>query len=93
MAVRRRWKGVEAGEAEPGLVPQEDQVGLDGQALFHHAAGVVHVAVERAVGEVDRLHAIELALAPCRSSSAFLMVRRIGTAPYIEYWVSGKAST
>ena len=44
-----------AGEAEPGLVPQEDQVGLDGEAFLHHPAGVVDVAVEGAVGEVDHL--------------------------------------
>ena len=49
----------EAGEAEPGLVPQEDQVGLDRQALLHHAAHVVDVAVEGAVGQRDRLHLVE----------------------------------
>ena len=36
----------EAGEGEPGLVPQEDQVGLDGQALLHHPLGVIDDAVE-----------------------------------------------
>ena len=54
-AVERR----EAGEAEPGLVPEEDQVGLDREALFHHAAHVVDVAVEGAVGQRDRLHLVE----------------------------------
>ena len=42
---------LEAREAEPGLVPQEDQVRLDGQALFHDPAHVVNAAVEGAVGE------------------------------------------
>jgi hypothetical protein len=27
---------MEPGEREPGLIPQEHQVGLDGQALLHH---------------------------------------------------------
>ena len=53
---------VEAREAEPGLVPEEDQVRLDRQALLHHPPRVVHVAVEGAVGHVDHLHAVELAL-------------------------------
>ncbi len=49
----------EARKAEPGLVPQEDDVRLDRQAFFHHAARVVDVTVERAVGQVDHLDAIE----------------------------------
>ena len=66
---RRPWpsvggEGREPGKAEPRLVPQEDQVRLDRQALFHHAARVVHVAVERAVRQVDQLDAVELALRP-----------------------------
>ena len=51
-----------AGEAEPGLVPEEDQVRLDGEAFLHHPAGVVDVAVEGAVGEVDHLRPVEPAL-------------------------------
>ena len=46
-------------KAEPGLVPQEDQVRLDGEAFLHHPARVVHVAVERAVGQVEHPHAVE----------------------------------
>ena len=38
------------------------QVRLDRQALFHHAARVVDVAVERAVGQRHHLHAIEPSL-------------------------------
>ena len=53
---------VEAREAEPRLVPQEDQVGLDRQALLHDPRRVVHVPVERAVGEVDHPDAVERAL-------------------------------
>ena len=57
-------QGREPREAEPGLVPQEDQVRLDRQALLHDAPRVVHVAVERAVRQVDELDAVELALGP-----------------------------
>jgi len=60
LAVGRR----EAGEAEPGLVPQEHQVGLEGEALLHHSLDVVDDAVEGAVGEQQHLHALELAGAP-----------------------------
>jgi hypothetical protein len=49
-------------ESEPGLVPQEDQVRLDREAFLHHAADVVDVAVEGAVGQVDHLGAVEPAV-------------------------------
>ena len=55
----RPQEGRPAREARPCLVPQEDEVRLDGKALFHHAARVVHVAVEGAVGEVEQPHAVE----------------------------------
>ena len=55
-------EGREAGEAEPRLVPQEDQVRLDREAFLHHPAHVVHVPVEGAVGEVEQLDAVEAAL-------------------------------
>ena len=45
---------------EPRLVPLEDEVGLDGQALLHDPPRVVHMAVEGAVGEVDDLGPVEL---------------------------------
>ena len=48
-----------AREAEPRLVPQEDEVGLDREALLHHAAHVVDVAVEGAVGQRDRPDLVE----------------------------------
>ena len=48
---------VEPRESEPGLVPQKDQVGFDRQALFHDPCRVVHVSVERAVGQIDDLDA------------------------------------
>ena len=49
----------EARKAEPGFIPQEDQVGLDRQTLLHHPAGVVDVAVEGAVGQVHHLDPIQ----------------------------------
>ena len=49
----------EAREAEPRLVPQEDEVRLDREQLLHHAARVVDVAVEGAVGEGDQPHPVE----------------------------------
>jgi hypothetical protein len=52
---------VEPGEGEPGLVPQEDQVGLDGEALLHHPANVVDDPVERAVGQQQHLDPVQLA--------------------------------
>ena len=81
----------EAREAEPGFVPEEDQVRLDGEAFLHHPARVVDVAVEGAVGQVEHLDPISLPSA-FRSSSACLIVFS-GTAPYIEYSVIGNAST
>ena len=50
-------------EAEPGFVPQEDQVRLDGETFLHHPARVVDVAVERAVGQVDHLDPVQPVLA------------------------------
>ena len=61
---------VEPGEGEPGLVPQEDQVGLDGQALFHHPAHVVDDPVERAVGQQQHLDPVQLARPPQRQQLA-----------------------
>jgi hypothetical protein len=86
-AIERR----EAGEAEPGLVPQEDEIGLIARHSSITAAHVVDVTVEGAVGQRDRLHLVE----PARRlevEQAFLRLR-IGTAPYIEYATIGKAST
>ncbi len=58
----RAQEGRPAGEARPRLVPQEDQVGLDGKAFLHHAPRVVHVAVEGAVGQVQHLDPVQPAL-------------------------------
>ena len=63
-----------AREAEPGLVPQEDQVRLDREAFLHHPARVVHVAVERAVGQVEHPHAVEPALRPAGRAAPVLIV-------------------
>ena len=52
----------EARKAEPGFIPQEDQIGLDGEAFLHHPAGVVDVAVEGAVGQVEHLDPVEPAV-------------------------------
>ena len=52
---------VEPGECEPGFVPQEHQVGLDGQALLHHPLDVVDDPVERAVGQQQHLDPVQLA--------------------------------
>src|SRR2546426_5060397 len=49
----------EPGESEPRLVPQEDQIRLDREQFLHHAARVVDVAVEGAVGERDEANAME----------------------------------
>src|SRR5437773_2592473 len=49
----------EPGESEPRLVPQEDQIRLDREQFLHHAARVVDVAVEGAVGERDQANARE----------------------------------
>ena len=49
----------EARKAEPGFVPQEDQVRLDRQTFLHHPAGVVDVAVERAIRQVHHLDPIQ----------------------------------
>ena len=57
----------EARKAEPGFIPQEDQVGLDRQTFLHHPAGVVDVAVEGAVGQVDHLDPVA---AGCRPSGS-----------------------
>jgi hypothetical protein len=51
---------VEAGEGEPRLVPQEDQVEPDGQAFAHHPPDVVDDAVERAVGQHQQLDPVQL---------------------------------
>ena len=53
----------EACKAEPGFIPEEDQVGLDGEAFLHHPAGIVDVAVKGAVGEVEHLDPVEPASA------------------------------
>ena len=52
----------EAREPEPRLVPEEDEVGLDGQALQHRPLDVGDVAVEGAVGQHHQLRAVQLAL-------------------------------
>ena len=51
-------------KTEPGLVPQEDSVGLDREAFLHDPAHIVDVPVEGAVGEVDHPDAVEPALVP-----------------------------
>ncbi len=58
----RTQDGREAREAEPGFVPQEQQVRLDGEAFLHHPPRVVHVAVERAVRQRQHLQPIEASL-------------------------------
>ena len=52
---------VKRGEGEPGFVPEENHIRLDGEALFHHPLDVVHDAVESTVGEQHQLHPLELA--------------------------------
>jgi hypothetical protein len=59
-APAQEWR--EACEAEPRLVPQEDEIGLDRQALEHGALDVGDVAVEGAVRQHEHAHAVELAL-------------------------------
>ena len=53
--------GAEAGEGEPGLVPEEDEVALDREAFLHHPFDVVDHAVEGAVGQEQHPHPAELA--------------------------------
>ena len=80
---------VEPGEREPGLVPQEDQVGLDRQALLHHPPDVIDDPVERAVGQQQHLDPVQLARPPQRQQLALylpqwhravhrILVQRIG---------------
>ncbi len=69
-AVRERSTGVEAGEGEPGLVPQEHQIGFDRQAFLHHPLDVIDDAVEGAVGQRDHLDAVELAGAGAVSAAS-----------------------
>jgi hypothetical protein len=66
----------EARESEPGLVPQEDEIGFDGQALLHDPLDVVDDAVEGAVGEQQHLHAVEPAGALERQELAFDLAQR-----------------
>ncbi len=56
----QEWR--EACKAEPGFIPQENQVRLDRKTFLHHPAGVVDVAVEGAVGQIQHLHAVEPAV-------------------------------
>ena len=51
----------EAGEGEPGFVPEEHQVRLDRQALLHDPLHIVDDAVEGAVGQEQHSHPVELA--------------------------------
>ncbi len=51
----------EAGKGEPCLIPQEDQVGLDGEAFLHHPFDVVDDAVKGAVGQQQHPHPVQLA--------------------------------
>ena len=69
---------VEPGEGEPGLVPQEDQVGLDGQALLHHPLDVVDDPVEGAVGQQQHLDPVELARPAQRQQLALDLPQRHG---------------
>ena len=48
------------GKRIPRLVPQEADVRLDRQHLFHDASGVVHDTVEGAVGEQQHAHPVQL---------------------------------
>ena len=48
-------RGRAAGKGEPGLVPQEDHVRLDGQDLLHVAPHIVDQPVEGAVGQKHHL--------------------------------------
>jgi hypothetical protein len=50
---------MEAGEREPGFIPQEDQVRLDGEAFFHDLFDVVDDAIEGAVGQHQELDPVE----------------------------------
>jgi hypothetical protein len=67
---------VEAGEGEPGLVPEENQIGLDGQALLHHPFDVVDDPVEGAVGEQQHLDVVQLARPPQRQQLALDLPQR-----------------
>ncbi len=42
-------EGTPSGETEPRLVPEENQIGLDGQALLHHPLYVINMSVKSAV--------------------------------------------
>ena len=70
---------MEPGEGEPGLIPQEDEVGLDGQALLHHPAHVVDDPVERAVGQQQHLDPVQLARSPQGQQLALDLGERDGT--------------
>ena len=70
---------MEPGEGEPGLIPQEDEVGLDGQALLHHPAHVVDDPVERAVGQQQHLDPVQLARSPQRQQLALDLGERDST--------------
>ena len=69
----------EAREPEPGLVPEEDEIRLDGEAFQHGALHVGDVAVEGAVGQHQQLRAVELAL--CLELEQRLLDRLDGEAP------------
>ena len=53
-------EGSQARKSKPRFIPQEDEIGLDGQALFHHPLYIVNMAVERAVCEYEHAGSIEL---------------------------------
>ncbi len=72
---------MEAGKRKPRLVPEEDQIRLDGQTLLHHAFDVVDDAVERAVGQRDHLDPVDFA--GSLSANNFDLISRSGTAPYM----------
>ena len=56
----QEWR--KARKAEPGFIPQENQIRFDRKAFLHHPAGVVDVAVERAVGQIKHLDPLEPAV-------------------------------
>jgi hypothetical protein len=70
---------MEPGEGEPGLVPQEDQVGLYRQAFLHHPLDVVDDPVEGAVGQQQHLDPVELARPPQREQLLLDLPQRHGT--------------
>src|SRR5260221_3779196 len=51
-----------ASVAEPGLIPQKYEIGLDGETLLHYTLHVIDLAIEGTVGEYQHSCAVQLSL-------------------------------